>query len=100
MKTLISEAGSHTTKIKRAHSVQISHSLVTNAKDVEWALGNRIAPRPVTLEQIEDHLIATGWDVDRVYRCWHLEHMKALATIGRGGLIRPSFILYVRPRDW
>ena len=44
------------------------------------SLRNGIAPHPVTLQQVEDHLIATGWDVDRAYHRWQLEHMEALAT--------------------
>ena len=60
-------------------------------------LRNRIAPHPITSEQIETHLFATGWDVDRAYHRWHAEHMQALAAIGRGELIRPSFNVRVRP---
>ena len=60
------------------------------------AIRNRIAPHPVTLEQLENHLGATGWDVDRAYQRWYTEHQEALPAIGRGELIRPSFS--IRPR--
>jgi hypothetical protein len=52
---------------------------------------NRTAPHPLTSEQIDDHLIAAGWNVDRAYHRWRAEHMQALARVGRGERIRPSF---------
>ena len=63
------------------------------------ALRNRIAPHPVTSEQLENHLNATGWDVDRAYQRWYTEHQEALAAVGRGELIRPSFSLRLRADD-
>lgn len=47
---------------------------------------NRTAP-----QQIGDHLIATGWNVDRACHRWHAGHMQALGRVGRGERIRPSF---------
>jgi hypothetical protein len=62
-------------------------------------LRNRIAPHPVTSEQLGDHLMNTGWNVDRAYHRWHAEHLQALARVGRGELIPPSFNVRVPPVD-
>lgn len=54
-------------------------------------LRNRIAPHPVTSEELDDHLNATGWNVDHAYYRWHTRHMQAIAAVCRGELARPSF---------
>lgn len=53
-------------------------------------------PHPVTSEQINNHLIAIGWNVDRAYPHRYEEHLQALARVDRGELIRASFNIRVR----
>jgi hypothetical protein len=62
-------------------------------------LRNRIAPHPVTSDELDDHLNATGWDVDYAYHRWHARHIQAIAAVGRGERICPSFNTRWPPGD-
>ena len=62
-------------------------------------LRNRINPHPVTSEEVENHLFAAGWDVDRAYQRWHAEHMEAIVPVVGRDLPRPSFNVRVGSAD-